>query len=259
MQRSLNYEEMVLLIEPRKQRTFTVNLKENSTLHTHRGTLQHDDIAGLPEGSRVQTNTGCSFLVFRPRISDRIMKVRRKTQIVYPKDAGWLLMALDIFPGANVIEMGMGSGAFTILLAQMVGREGKIYCFDRREEFIENALHNLDRSGFSDRVETSYLEAGEPFPVSDVDAVFLDLPNPWVAVPPAAQALAPGRPLALLVPNAEQLKEAVHSLQQHHFGSVDTVELLERKMLVRQKEGVRPLERMIGFTGYLVSARKLQP
>jgi len=257
LQRSLDYGEMVLLIEPHKQRSFSVVLKENSILHTHQGTLPHDEIAGLPEGSRIQTNTGCIFLVFRPRISDRMMKVRRKTQIVYPKDAGWLLMALDIFPGATVIEIGIGSGAFTTLLAQMVGPEGKIYSFDRREEFVENALYNINRSGFADRVETDILEAGEPFPVNDVDAVFLDLPNPWVAIPPASQALAPGRPLALIVPNAEQLKEAVESLYQNRFDSVEKVELLERKMLVRQKEGVRPLERMIGFTGYLVSARKL--
>jgi len=257
MSRSLCFGDLVLLIEPRKQRTYTVILKENSSLHTHQGSLAHDHIAGLSEGSRVQTNTGSSFLVFRPRVADRMMKVRRKTQIVYPKDAGWLLMALDIFPGAKVLEMGIGSGAFTILLAQMVGREGKICSFDRREEFIENAISNLSRAGFSDRVETGILEAGETFPVNDADAVFLDLPNPWVAVPAAFQALAPGRPLALIVPNAEQLKEAVNSLQKNGFGSVETVDLLERKMLVRQKEGVRPLERMVGFTGYLVSARKL--
>ncbi len=259
MSHALKYGELVLLMETqKKRRTYTVALKENSQLHTHQGSLNHDDLVGLSEGSRVSTNTGTVFLVFRPRVADRMMKVRRKTQIIYPKDAGWLLMALDLFPGAHVIEMGIGSGAFTILLAQTVGEKGKIYSFDRREEFIENALFNLSRSGYAERVTTGVLEAGESFPVENADGVFLDLPNPWVAIPPAYQALAPGRPLSLLVPNAEQLKTAVDSLHQNCFGSIEALELMERRMLVRQKEGVRPQERMIGFTGYLVSARKLE-
>jgi len=105
-------------------------------------------------------------------------------------------------------------------------------------------------------VEAQILTAGEPFPVSDVDAVFLDLPTPWEAIPPAREALAPGRPLALLVPTAEQLKQAVKALAENGFVWIEAVEILERRMLVREREGVRPLERMVGFTGYLVSARK---
>jgi len=188
------------------------------------------------------------------------MKVRRRTQIVYPKDAGWLALALDLSPGSRVVEIGTGSGAFTILLAQLVGPEGKVYTFDRREDFLENALANIARAGLSNRVEARVLEAGKPFPVEGkVDAVFIDLPEPWLAVPPAYEILAPGRPLAGIVPTAEQLKGFVSALEREGFVAVECVELLERKLLVREKEGVRPHERMVGFTGYLISARKALP
>ncbi len=257
MEYSLEYGETILLLEPHKNRTYLITLVENGQHHTHQGTVEHSAIAGKQEGEKVTSNKGTTFLIFRPRVTDRMFKVRRQTQIVYPKDAGWFVMALDIFPGARVVEMGIGSGAFTILLSQMVGPQGMVYSFDRREDFLNNALSNISRLGYPERVSADILHAGEPFPVSRVDAVFLDLPNPWVAVPAAHRALAPGRPLALIVPNAEQLKEAVKSLENTGFTSPECTELMERKMLVRQKEGVRPLERMIGFTGYLVSARKL--
>jgi tRNA (adenine57-N1/adenine58-N1)-methyltransferase len=256
MARPLEYGEAVLLWEEGKDRTFLITLEEGGEFHSHRGVIRHDDIAGRPEGTRVTSGTGHAFYAFRPRVPERMMKVRRRTQIVYPKDAGWLVLALDLFPGARVVEMGTGSGAFTILLAQLVGREGRVYTFDRREDFLENALANLERHGLRERVEAGVLEAGQPFPVDDVDAVFLDLPDPWLAIPPAYAALAPGRPIALIVPTAEQLKQAVGALEGAGFVAREAGELLERRILVRTREGVRPFERMVGFTGYLVSARK---
>jgi len=254
--RPLEYGEPVILWETGRGRTFLLTLTPGEVFHSHRGIIRHDDVAGKPEGSEVLSSTGHPFVAFRPRVADRMMKVRRQTQIVYPKDAGWLVLALDLFPGARVVEMGTGSGAFTILLAQLVGPTGKVYTFDRRPDFLYNALQNLKKLGYAERVEAQILEAGQPFPVSDVDAVFLDLPTPWEAIPPAREALAPGRPVALLVPTAEQLKQAVKALAENGFVWIEAVEILERKMLVREREGVRPLERMVGFTGYLVSARK---
>lgn len=257
--RPLEHGEDVHLVEVGKDRTFLVRLEPGQAFHTHRGAIAHDQIAGQLEGATVLSHTGRPFLVFRPRIGERMFKVRRRTQIVYPKDAGWLVLALDVRPGARILEMGTGSGAFTILLAQLVGADGRVYTFDRREEFLANALGNIARAGFADRVEAGILTAGEPFPVECVDAVFLDLPSPWEAIPAAHAALAPGRPLALIVPTAEQLKESVRTLVDTGFAMIETVELMERPILVRQREGVRPSERMTAFTGYLVSARKCLP
>ncbi|HHE47481.1 MAG TPA: methyltransferase domain-containing protein, partial [Candidatus Acetothermia bacterium] len=151
MARPLDYGEPVLLWEEGKGRTFLVTLEEGGVLHTHRGAIPHDQLVGKPEGMEVISSTGQCFYAFRPRARERMMKVRRRTQIVYPKDAGWLVLALDLFPGARVIEMGTGSGAFTILLAQLVGKEGRVYTFDRREDFLENALSNLSRYSLLDR------------------------------------------------------------------------------------------------------------
>lgn len=252
----LKYGELVHLWEEKRGRTFTFSLQEGAVLNTPYGVVAHDEIVDKLEGSEVFSSRGHQFWIFRPKSKELMMKVKRKTQIVYPKDAGWLVLALDIQPGIKVVEMGTGSGAFTILLARLVGSEGKIFTFDRRQDLLKNALYNINRAGVSDRVEARLHLAGFPFPVSNVDAVFLDLPHPWTAVPHAYKALAPGKPLALIVPNAEQLKESVKMLEDTGFISIDVVEVLERDILVRQKEGVRPFERMIGFTTYLVSARK---
>lgn len=253
------YGEDVLLVEEGKERTFLVRLEPGREFHSHRGTVAHDAVVGQPEGATVLSHTGRPFLALRPLVGDRMFKVKRRTQIVYPKDAGWIALALDLRPGARVLEMGTGSGAFTILLAQLVGPTGRVYTFDRREEFLENALANIARAGYADRVEAGILTAGEPFPVQDADAAFLDLPSPWEAIPAAAAALASGRPLALIVPTAEQLKESVRTLSEAGFVLIEAVELLERPILVRQREGVRPSERMTAFTGYLVSARRRLP
>jgi tRNA (adenine57-N1/adenine58-N1)-methyltransferase len=253
------YGEDVLLVEEGKGRTFLVRLEPGKEFHSHRGAIAHDAVVGQPEGATVLSHTGRPFLAFRPLVGDRMFKVKRRTQIVYPKDAGWIVLALDLRPGARILEMGTGSGAFTILLGQLVGSAGRVYTFDRRPEFLENAIANIARAGCADRVEAGVLTAGEPFPVEDVDAVFLDLPSPWEAIPAAYAALAPGRPLALIVPTAEQLKESVRTLGETGFVQIETVEIIERPILVRQKEGVRPSERMTAFTGYLVSARKRLP
>lgn len=251
--------ECIYLVETgKRRRSYLITLCPGGVLQTARGPLYHESLAGQREGAVVKTAFGHPFHLFRPRLRDHMMKVKRRTQIIYPKDAGWLLLSLDVFPGARVIEMGTGSGAFTLLLARQVGPGGRVYTFDRRPEFLANALENVARAGLADRVQGELLEAGEPFPVPPVDAVFLDLPEPWLAIPPAHSALKPGRPLALIVPSAEQLQEAVGSLQRHGYSPPEVIEILERQILVRKKAGVRPADRMIGFTGYLVAARKLE-
>jgi len=257
--RPLEYGEDVMVCLVGREKTFLVTLEPGGMLHSHRGTVPHDAMVGRPAGSLVQSNLGDWFMALRPRVADRMFKVRRRTQIVYPKDAGWLVMALDLKAGDRVIEMGTGSGALTILLAHFVGPRGRVYTFDQNPEHLENGLANVVRAGLGERVEGRVLSAGEPFPVSGVDAVFFDLPEPWEAVRAAREAMVPGAPLALLVPTAEQLKASFAALQDAGFARIEAVELLERRMLVRWKEGVRPSERMVGFTAYLVSARSTPP
>ena len=249
--------ERILLQEESGHRSFLVELTSGRTLHTHDGIVKHDDITGKSDGARILTHMNRTFVAVRPTLIQRMMKVKRKTQIIYPKEAARIALELSIVPGVRVIEMGGGSGALTTLLASLVRPSGRVYSFDRSAEFQDVAKENIAKSGLSDAVEFSVLEAGSSFGISDVDAVVLDLPEPWLAIRPAFDALRPGGQFASITPNVEQLKQIHIAAEDAGFSDLTAVEILERKILVRRREGVRPSERMIGFTGYLLFGRKL--
>lgn len=248
--------ERILLQEFPGHRTFLVELTPGRTLHTHDGTIKHDQIIGQPEGAQILTHMNKPFIAIRPTLPQKMMKVKRKTQIIYPKEAARLALELSIGPGTRVIEMGGGSGSLTTLLATLVGPSGKVYSFDRSADFQDVAKENIARVGLEAAVEFLILEAGAPFGVTDVDAVVLDLPEPWLAIRPAFEALRPGGMFGSITPNVEQLKQLHMEAEDAGFADLTALEVIERRMLVRRREGVRPSERMIGFTGYLLFGRK---
>lgn len=250
--------ERILLQDESGRRTFLVELIPGRTLHTHDGIVKHDQVIGQAEGARILTHMNRPFIAVRPTLVQRMMKVKRKTQIIYPKEAARIALELSVAPGCRVIEMGGGSGALTTLLATLVRPAGRVYSFDRNAEFQEVARENIARAGLESAVEFSVLEAGSPFGLTDVDAVVLDLPEPWLAIRPAFESLRPGGMFASIIPNAEQLKQIHIESEDAGFSDLTAVEILERRILVRRREGVRPSERMIGFTGYLLFGRKLQ-
>ncbi len=256
MEKKFKEKDTIVLFDEKRGKYLLLTLKSGLVFHTHAGSVNHNDLIGKKEGEEIPTSTGKKLLLFKPRACDHMVKVKRETQIVYPKDAGWMLLFMDIFPGAQVIEMGIGSGAFTIAMAQAVGEEGAVYSFEKRKDFLENALKNVRRAGLESRVKGDILEAGKSFLIKNVDAVFLDLPEPWSAIPAAYDALKPGGVLGIIIPSVEQLKNSVSSMKENNFSFIEPVEILKRGMLVRQKEGVRPSERMVGFTGYLITGRK---
>lgn len=249
--------ERVILQEARKGRQFMVELKPGRTLHTHGGVIKHDDVIDLPEGSVVKTHLGSEFVAARPTLVQKMMKVRRQTQIIYPKEACRIAVELSVGPGSRVLEIGSGSGSMTILLATLVGDVGRVYSFDRSEEFQSNATANVAAYGLEGRVEFKILEAGQPFGLSGLDAAVIDLPAPWEAARAVYDALRPGAMFGSITPNAEQLKHLHRAAAEAGFTDLAAKEIIERTMLVRQQEGVRPSERMNGFTGYLTFGRKL--
>ena len=249
--------ERILLQEPDGHRTFLVELIPGRTLHTHDGIVKHDAVIGERDGARIPTHLGKSFVAARPTLVQKMMKVKRKTQIIYPKEAARIALELSIGPGCRVIEMGGGSGALTTLLATLVRPAGRVYSFDRNADFQQVAMDNVARVGLADAVEFSILEAGAPFGLPDVDAVVLDLPEPWLAIRPAFESLRLGGMFGSITPNVEQLKQLHIEAEEAGFGGLYAMEILEREILVRRREGVRPSERMIGFTGYLLFGRKL--
>jgi tRNA (adenine57-N1/adenine58-N1)-methyltransferase len=186
-----------------------------------------------------------------------MMKVRRTTTIVYPKDLGYLLLETAVGPGSRVIELGTGSGALTLVLAKLVAPDGVVYSYDRREDFIENARKNIERVGYAHNVEFSCVDvADKGFSHTDVDAVFIDVPEPWAIVPKASEALKGGHHLVSWSPNVEQVKRTIETLESNNFKRIKVKEIIERELLVRL-QGVRPRERGITHTAYLIRAQKI--
>jgi len=168
-----------------------------------------------------------------------------------------LLLETAVGPGSRVIELGTGSGALALVLAKLVSPAGKVYSYERREEFLENARKNLERAGYGANVEFSCADPAQSgFSQRDVDAVFIDVPEPWQIIPRAADALKGGHHLVSWSPNVEQVRRTVDALEANNFTCIRTKEMIERELLVRQ-QGSRPRERGITHTAYLTRAQKV--
>ncbi|MDD4365282.1 MAG: tRNA (adenine-N1)-methyltransferase [Synergistales bacterium] len=253
----LNEGELVLLWSPHKGDTYLLRLKRGAFQGTHMGTIPHDAVAEASYGGVVQTNKGQPFYVLRPTSGEFMRRLRRQTQIIYPKDAGLLLLYLDIFPGARVLECGTGSGSLTTLLAHFVGDGGRVYSYDRREDFSRLAQDNCERWGVAHRVTFRIGEVVDGFEERDVDALILDLPSPWEALDAAYAALAPGRRLAALVPTTNQLEQLLDGLNERNFVDIQVVETFLRTYKTNARR-IRPEDMMIGHTGYLLIATSVR-
>ncbi|MEN2997859.1 MAG: tRNA (adenine-N1)-methyltransferase [Brevinematia bacterium] len=212
----------------------------------------------LPEklnwGDVLETNKGHKFFVLKPSIEDLVLNVKRKTNIMYPKDIGYILMNSTIKDGSKVLEVGTGSGAMTSVLAIIVGPNGKVFSFDKNEEHLENARKNIERYGLQDRVVLQLRDvASEGFGVENADCVIVDLPEPWNIIPHAKKSLKPGSSISIVVPTVEQVQATFKSLKEHNFTRIKCVEILEREIYLR--EGItRPRERMVSHTVYIILA-----
>ncbi len=248
--------DLVLLWSPKKGDTFLLRLKHGASQGSHLGVLRHDEIIDGDFGAVLWTHKGHPFYVLKPTAGEFMRRVRRQTQIVFPKDAGFLLMNLDIFPGARVVECGSGSGAFTSVLAHFVGPEGRVYSYEKRDNFSDLARSNCERWGVEERVTFRRQDLEEGFEERDMDAVFLDVPNPHDHLRTAWEALAPGRRLGILVPTFNQIQKILEGMREVPFADVQVVEVLQRALKTNPKR-VRPDDMMIGHTGYLVVGSKV--
>ncbi len=250
---------MVLLFsQDRKQ--FVTRLQPGLELQTHRGVLRHDDLIGLPWGSQVLSHTGYPFLLLEPSTDDLVRHIRRSTQIIYPKDASYILLKMAIRPGRRVIEAGTGSGGLTLTLAQAVMPTGRVYSYEVRPEMQQLAIRNLSRLGLDAYVEFKLRDIAEGFDERDVDALFLDLRTPWDYLEQATEALAGGGFFGCLVPTANQVIRLLQALESGRYplGMVEVEELLLRPYKA-VAERFRPQDRIVGHTGYLIFARKVVP
>jgi len=228
------------------------------TLHTDKGFLKIEGLIGKNFGETIETNLGVPFYVLRPYLHEMIMKVRRKTQILYPKDIGTILTRAHIFPGAKVIESGIGSGALTTALANFVRPTGKVYSYERNEEFLENAKKNLEKNGLSQWVEFKHCEVVDEFDQKEADFIMIDIGSPWDLIEAAYKSLKGGSRLATICPTFEQLTKTVFTLEEKNFINIESMEILLRRILVRRGK-TRPEQRMPSHTGWLVFATKVFP
>jgi len=256
--------ERVQLTSP-KGRLNTVTLTPGEAFHSHRGFVQHDDVIGLSDGSIVLANNGDEFLALRPQLADFVMSMPRGAAIVYPKDAAQILVAADVFPGAVVLEAGVGSGALSLHLLRAIGPEGALRSIERREEFAAIAQANavaflgerpanwtVDLGDFADLVPASTTPG-------TVDRIILDMLAPWECVQAAADALVPGGVLCCYVATVTQLSRTVEAIRALDcFTEPQSSETLVRTWHV-EGLAVRPDHRMTGHTGFLLAARRLAP
>lgn len=252
----LKPNDLILLYNGEKASYF-FSLPQAGTFSTHRGNIDFRLILTKEYGDTIKTHTGTVFYILKPTLADLAMKVKRTTTIVYPKDAGMMLLQTAIFPGAKVIEVGSGSGALTVILANFVRPDGKVYSYEKRKEFLENARANIKRFGLEPWVE--FVEADveqQGFLHKEADAIFIDLPEPWSVINWAYQALKGGHFLVSLNPTIEQIKKTKSVLELEGFTRIRVVESFEREILVKFT-GTRPRERMISHTAYLIFAQKI--
>jgi tRNA (adenine57-N1/adenine58-N1)-methyltransferase len=248
--------DLILLIGPRGKR-FIIRLQAGATQHTHKGVIEHDAIIGQPLGRQVSSHMGHAFLVLEPSTHDLIMNVRRNTQIIYPKEAGYVLLKMNLYSGGRVVEAGSGSGALTLALARAVAPEGRVFSYESRPEMQRNAVRNLERVGLGDYVEFKIRDIAEGFDETDVDALFLDVRTPWDYLEQARHALKGGGFFGALVPTTNQVSHLIAALEHYSFGNIEVEELLVRAYKP-VSERLRPADTMVGHTGFLIFARKIE-
>ncbi len=247
--------DVILLVSERSQKQFVRILKPGATLHTHSGYLRHDELIGQPFGSRVKTHLGTSYYLLPPTTDELVRFLRRQSQIIFPKDSGYIIMKLGIKPGSRVLEAGTGSGGLCLALATIVGDTGHVYSYDVREDLQNIARRNLAHVGLDRRVTFRVRDAAQGFDETDLDAVFLDMLTPWEVLDQAWAALGGGRMLGCLVPTVNQLVRLLDRLEGHPgYGFIEAEELILRPYKTLPQR-VRPEDRIVGHTGYLVFAR----
>jgi len=246
--------DRVLLVDP-KQRRYLITLKAGGEFHSHAGFIAHDDLIGGPEGGTARSTRGTTYLALRPTLSDFVLKMPRGAQVIYPKDLGPILMLADIFPGARVLESGVGSGALSMTLlragAEVVG-------YELRDDFAERAAANVVSflGDPGDRYRIEVRDCYEGIDETDLDRIVLDLPEPWQVVKHAEVAMHPGGILVAYTPTIVQAAQLREALAESSFALADTVEVLNRTWHI-DGQSVRPDHRMVAHTGFLTHARLL--
>lgn len=253
MKRIREGEYVVLFLRPNKK--YLVRVKRGEVFHTHEGFIEHEKIIGLKYGDYVESSLGVRFYVFKPNLMDYLSKIKRRTQILYPKDIGLIILYAGVGPGSIIVEAGTGSGALTGILAYLVRPKGKVYSYELRSDLIEHAMRNLEILGVKDYVVIKNKDITKGIDEEGVDAVILDMATPWLVIPHARKALKGGGVFLSFSPTIEQAIRTVRELSKGGFIEIEMFESIIRKWRMVEL-GFRPETFMVGHTGFIVYARR---
>ena len=240
-----------------RHKHFIISLQAGAKFETHRGILLHDDLIGQTWGTQVFSHKGAPFFLLQPSLADLLTNLSRATQILYPKDIGFILVSMGVGPGQKVMEAGTGSGSMTTALAYTVGAEGRVISYEVKPDIQNLAKKNLTRFGLASRVDFKLRNIEDGFDETDGDSFFLDLPNPWDYVQQVRAALKPGGFLCCLIPTFNQVEKTLYKLQLHNFAFLEVCEVLLR-YYKPEPSRLRPTDRMVAHTGFLLFARRIE-
>ncbi len=249
--------DWVLLVptDPEKQQRWIAKVGEKFS--TAEGVFDLGSLVGKMPGATVESHLGQKLFAFRPTPADWVLHaVKRQTQVTYPKEMGYILVRAGVVPGSIVVESGSGSGASTLMFAFAVGDEGHVFSYERRPEFSELAQLNVERAGLSHRVTFKVRDIADGFDEREADVVFLDVREPWLYMRQAMEALSDGGTLVVLVPTTNQVSETLRAMQTQPLVDIEVCELLLRHYKPNP-ERLRPEDRMVAHTAFLIFARKI--
>lgn len=237
-----------------RHKHFIIRLKAGAVFQTHRGVLKHDDLIGKPWGSQVLSHIGSPFFLLQPSTAHLLRATKRVTQILYPKEVGFILVMMGIGPGQHVLEAGSGSGALTSALAYAVGDEGHVTSYEIKPEMSALASSNLEKIGLSERVTFKIGDIANGFDETGVDALFLDVANPYDYMEQVRAALKPGGFFGAILPTANQVSKLLTAMRLSNFAFVEVMELMLR-FYKAEPDRFRPTDRMVAHTGFLIFGR----
>lgn len=241
-----------------RHKHFILTLEAGAKFETHRGILQHNDLIGKAWGTQVFSHLGAPFFLLQPSLADLLINLPRTTQIMYPKDIGYILVTMGVGPGQKVMEAGSGSGSMTTALAYAIGNEGCVVSYEIKPDTQNLAVKNLKRFGLASRVDFKLRDIAEGFDETDADSFFLDVPNPYDYIAQVRAALKPGGFLCCLMPTFNQVEKVLQALRQNDFAFIEVCEILLR-YFKPEPSRLRPTDRMVAHTGFLAFARKIEP
>jgi tRNA (adenine57-N1/adenine58-N1)-methyltransferase len=247
-------EDSLMLVYRDRRRRWLIRPRDTPKLHTHLGILDVAALVGKEFGVRVTTTLGDELTILRPTIEDLVMKASRKTQVVYPKDLGLIVVKLGVHSGSRVIETGTGSGATTALMAYLVQPGGMVYTYDINPEFQEVARKNISKLGLTAYVNFKIADSCQGFEDTGMDAGVLDVGDPWEVVHSMRASLKPSAPMVAITPTTNQAERLVAKMKEEGFVAIETVEILLRHLEARVGM-TRPSNIMVGHTAYLTFGR----